>query len=164
MMLKFWYTICIFKDVLLLFPLNSVVGFYVESFLLKWSQIQRVKVQRFKFQGNPSKNKQFRLLSRAGFSCGCFLHHKNPFKCIGPDALHLRVLRELAFMRLVPIKFESSQRLGEVPKNWRMANLPPVFTRCWNDAQRNYRLVRLTLVSGKVIGQLLSAYFGAHER
>lgn len=75
-----------------------------------------------------------------------------------------RVLRELAFRRLVPLKFENSQRLGEVPNNWRMANLPSFFKRCWGDALRNYRPVGLTLISGKVTEQLHSAYFCACER
>lgn len=116
------------------------------------------------FQGNPSKNKKFRLLSRAGFSCYCFLHHNNPSKSTGPDALRLSVLGEMAFMRLFPIKFESSQRLREVLNHWGMVNLPSVFKKCWIDAQRNYRLVRLTLISGKVVKQHLSEHISVHMK
>uniref|UniRef100_A0A803THE0 SGNH hydrolase-type esterase domain-containing protein n=1 Tax=Anolis carolinensis TaxID=28377 RepID=A0A803THE0_ANOCA len=53
----------------------------------------------------------------------------NEFKSPGPDQLHPRVLKELAEVISEPLAiiFESSWRMGEVPADWRSANVVPIF-------------------------------------
>ncbi|XP_062425881.1 uncharacterized protein LOC134137198 [Rhea pennata] len=50
-------------------------------------------------------------------------------KSMGPDRMHLRVLRELADVvaKLLSIISERSRRTGEVPEDWRKAKVTPVF-------------------------------------
>ena len=53
----------------------------------------------------------------------------NPSKALVPDELHPRVLKELA-MELGPVfahLFQQSIEVGEIPKEWSLANICPLF-------------------------------------
>ena len=55
----------------------------------------------------------------------------NPSKALGPDELNHRVLKELAF-ELGPVfahLFQQSIDTGEVPKEWSLANICPLFKK-----------------------------------
>ena len=55
----------------------------------------------------------------------------NPSKALGPDELHPRVLKELA-TELGPVLahlFQQSIDTGEIPKEWSLANICPLFDR-----------------------------------
>lgn len=67
------------------------------------------------------------------------------------------MLRQLAdvIMRPHSIIFERSWQLGEVPKDWKKANVSPVFKKSKNEDPGNYRSVSLTLIPVKVMGQLI---------
>ena len=53
----------------------------------------------------------------------------NTHKSMGPNGMHPRVLRELVDVIAEPLSiiFERSWRTGEVPEDWRKANVTPVF-------------------------------------
>jgi len=78
-------------------------------------------------------------------------------KSMGPNGMYPRVLRELADVIAEPlsITFERSWRTGEVPENWRKANVTPGFKKGKKEDTGNYRLVNLTSVPGKVMKQLI---------
>ncbi len=50
---------------------------------------------------------------------------------MGPDGLHPRVLRELADVvaKLLSIILRQSWLTGDVPLDWRLANVTPIFTK-----------------------------------
>ena len=55
----------------------------------------------------------------------------NPSKALGPDELHPRVLKELA-TELGPIfalLFQQSIDSGDIPKEWTLANISPLFKK-----------------------------------
>ncbi|GAB0206992.1 mitochondrial enolase superfamily member 1 [Grus japonensis] len=53
------------------------------------------------------------------------------------------------------IIFERSWRTGEVPEDWRKANVTPVFKKSKKEDWGNYRPVSLTSIPGKVMEQLI---------
>ncbi|CAM4531595.1 unnamed protein product [Caretta caretta] len=86
-----------------------------------------------------------------------YLEKLDVHKSMGPDALHLRVLKELVAVIAEPLAiiFENSWRSGEVPDNWKKANVVPIFKKGKKEDPGNYRPVSLTSVPGKIMEQVL---------
>lgn len=55
----------------------------------------------------------------------------NTLKSMGPNGIHLQVLKELAgaITRPLSMIFQQSQHTGEVPVDWKFANVVPVFKK-----------------------------------
>ncbi|KAK4813839.1 hypothetical protein QYF61_001937 [Mycteria americana] len=67
------------------------------------------------------------------------LHHLDIHKSMGPDEIHPR----------------QSWLTGEVPVDWRLANVTPTYKKGWKEDLGNYRPVRLTSVPGKIMEQII---------
>ncbi|GAB0208703.1 mitochondrial enolase superfamily member 1 [Grus japonensis] len=85
-------------------------------------------------------------------------------KSMVPYGMHPRVVRELADVIARPpsIIFESSWRTGEVPEDWRKANVTLVFKKGRKEDPGNYRPVSLTSIPGKVMEQLILGVINKH--
>ncbi|CAM4592414.1 unnamed protein product [Caretta caretta] len=97
-----------------------------------------------------------------------YLEKLDVHKSMGPDELHPRVLKELAAVIAEPLAiiFENSWQTGEVPDDWKKANVVPIFKKGKKEDPGNYRPVSLTSVPGKIMEQVLkeSILKHLHER
>ena len=85
------------------------------------------------------------------------LLHLNCHKSMGPDRLHPKVLRELVGVIAEPLSalYQHSWLSGEVPEDWRLANVTPIYKKSRKEDLGNYRPVSLTSVPGKVMEQII---------
>ena len=91
-----------------------------------------------------------------------YLFTLNPSKALGPDELHPRVLKELA-SELGPVfahLFQQSIDMGEIPKEWSLANICPLFKK--GELACNYRPVSLTCVLCKLLEHIVCSNIMAH--
>ncbi|GAB0206013.1 mitochondrial enolase superfamily member 1 [Grus japonensis] len=85
------------------------------------------------------------------------LHHLDIHKSTGPDGMLPRVLRELVevLTKTLSIIYQQFWLTGEVPVDWRLANVTPIYKKGRKEDLGNYRPVSLTSVLGKVIEQII---------
>ncbi|KFO81232.1 RNA-directed DNA polymerase from mobile element jockey, partial [Cuculus canorus] len=92
------------------------------------------------------------------------LAHLDTHKSMGPDGIHPRVLKELADVLSKPLSiiFQWSWLTGDVPLDWRLADVVPIYRRGCREDAGNYRPVSLTSVSGKVMEQVILSAIMKH--
>ena len=93
-----------------------------------------------------------------------YLFTLNPSKALEPDELHPRVLKELATkLGLVFVHlFQQSIDTGEIPKEWSLANICPLFTKSDRSLACNYRPVSLICVPCKLLEHIVCSNIMAH--
>jgi len=83
-----------------------------------------------------------------------------------PDGIHPRVLSELGEELAKPLSiiYQQSWLTGEVPDDWSIASVTPIYKRGWKEDLGNYRPVSLTSVPGKVMERFILSAFTGHVR
>ncbi|KFP05976.1 Putative 115 kDa protein in type-1 retrotransposable element R1DM, partial [Calypte anna] len=79
-------------------------------------------------------------------------------KSMGLDGIHPRVMRELAVWKLakpLSIIYQKSWPTGEVPDDWRVPNMMPIYKKGRKEDLGNYRPVSLTSVPGKITERII---------
>jgi len=72
---------------------------------------------------------------------------------MGPDVIHPRVVRELAEELAKPLSiiYQQSCLTGEVPDDWTIASVTPIYKKAQKEDPGNYRPVSLTSVPGNIM-------------
>ncbi|NXQ07519.1 LIN1 transcriptase, partial [Vidua macroura] len=85
-------------------------------------------------------------------------------KSLGPDGIHPRVMRELAYELAKPlfIIYQQSWLTGEVPDDWKLANVTPIHKKGGKEDPSNYRPISLTSVSVKIMEQFILSIIMQH--
>ena len=95
----------------------------------------------------------------------CMLLKKlDPTKAIGPDLIPTRVLKEAAdqvapFLTYI---FNHSLRTGDVPQDWRQANITAIFKKEDRSKAVNYRPVSLTSIGCKIMEHIVYRHIIDH--
>jgi len=81
----------------------------------------------------------------------------NVHRSMGPDGIHPRVLKDLADVMAGPLSItcQRSCESGEVPADWKLANVIPIYKNGMREDPGNYRPVSLTSVPGKIIEKII---------
>ncbi|KAK4826215.1 hypothetical protein QYF61_006159 [Mycteria americana] len=92
------------------------------------------------------------------------LCHLDIHKSMGLDGIHLRVLRELVEELAKPLSiiYQQSWLTGEVPDDWRLANVMPIYKKGWKEDLGNYKPVSLTSVPGKIMERFILSALNRH--
>ena len=92
------------------------------------------------------------------------LNGLTPSKSAGPDEIHPRILKESATQVAPVLKFifEKSLRTCELPEDWRVANICPIFKKGNRANPSHYRPVSLTSVVCKVLEHIVSTNLMSH--
>ncbi|KAK4832755.1 hypothetical protein QYF61_025284 [Mycteria americana] len=83
---------------------------------------------------------------------------------MGLDGIHPRVQRELVEVLTKPllILYQQSWLTGEVPADWKLANVTPTYKKGWKEDLGNYRPVSLTSVPGKLMEEIILSAITRH--
>ncbi|GAB0181743.1 mitochondrial enolase superfamily member 1 [Grus japonensis] len=85
------------------------------------------------------------------------LYHLDTHKSMGPDGIHPKVLRETAEVLTKPpsTSYQQSWLTREVPVDWRLENVTPIYQKGWKEDLGNNRPSILTSVPGKGMEQII---------
>jgi len=94
------------------------------------------------------------------------LCHLDTYKSMGLDGIHPRVLRELAeeLAKTLSIIYQQSWLTGEVPDDWRISKVTPIYKQGQKEDPGNYRPVSLTSVPGKIIERFIMSALTGHVK
>ena len=92
------------------------------------------------------------------------LYQLNVHKSMRPDGIHPRVLKELADVKAgaLSIICQRSRESGEVPADWKLANVTLIYKKGVREDPGNYRPVSLTSVPGKITEKIIPSTMERH--
>ena len=88
----------------------------------------------------------------------------NPHKAEGPDHIPTRFLTEFAaeLSPAMTLIFQASLQQGEVPDDWKQANVAPSFKKGDRSTAANYRPISLTSVCSKILEHIIHSQIMRH--
>ena len=94
-------------------------------------------------------------------SVGYLLLHLDCHKSMGPDGIHLKVLRELTKV-IEKLLSTIDQHSWSTSEDWRLSSVTPVYRESHKKDSVNYRPVSWNSVPGKVIEQIILSEIMRH--
>ena len=81
----------------------------------------------------------------------------NPKKAAGPDQISARFLQSTAheLAPIVSLIYDQSLQTGQIPDDWKMANIAPIFKKGDRTKPVNYRPVSLTSILSKTLEHII---------
>ncbi|KAJ7419587.1 rna-directed dna polymerase from mobile element jockey-like [Willisornis vidua] len=88
----------------------------------------------------------------------------DPYKYMGSDGIHPKILKMLAdvITKTLVVTFELSWECEEIPADWKLENVVPIFQKGKKDDPRNYRRVSLSSVPGRVMEKIILGSIEKH--
>ena len=85
-------------------------------------------------------------------------------KASGPDGISTRFLKETADVTATLLKliFDRSLETGDVPYDWKVANVAPIYKKGDRSAPQNYRPISLTSTVSKILEHIISSQLMKH--
>jgi hypothetical protein len=92
------------------------------------------------------------------------LENLDPHKAMGPDGIHPRVLKQLASSIAPALQhiFQKSLNSGQIPEDWRKANVSPIYKKGERYNPANYRPVSLTCICSKILEHIVTKHIVTH--
>ena len=113
--------------------------------------------------GDPYPNIQELRVTEAGVTK--LLQNLVTTKASGPDEIPNRILKELAseISPLLTALFNQSLNTGQHPKDWKTANISPIYKKDDRHTASNYRPVSLTCVCSKLLEHIVVSLVLGHS-
>ena len=88
----------------------------------------------------------------------------NPHKASGPDMIKPLILKTLAteLSPILEILFQKSIEEGDIPNQWKSANVAPIYKKGDRSNPANYRPISLTCVLCKTLEHIVASSFTKH--
>ena len=96
-------------------------------------------------------------ISTTPIQVGKLLRELNANKSCGPDDIHPRILKHCSYSLASPLctLFNTSFKCGEIPDDWKTANVIPLYKKGAKDKVANYRPVSLTSIASKICEKIV---------
>ena len=87
-----------------------------------------------------------------------------PNKAAGPDGIPPRLLKEMAYQMapLLTFIFQSSLDQGQLPQDWKSANITPIYKKGNRTDPANYRPISLTSTCSKILEHIIYSFVSTH--
>ena len=88
----------------------------------------------------------------------------NPYKAVGADNLHPRVLKELSSVIAPTLcnSFRASPRLGAVPSDWKLAYVTPIYKKASMQLPENYRPICSKIMEHILVSNIVPFFESQH--
>lgn len=128
---------------------------------------EKININKDQFNEKCQMNGQFPSAPEINITCAGvlkLLQKLNPNKAAGPDNIRPKILKELAIeiAPILTIIFRRSLETGEVPPDWRSANVSPVYKKGDRYKAENYRPISLTCICCKLMEHIVTSHIMDH--
>ena len=92
------------------------------------------------------------------------LNKIEPNKAAGPDGIPPRLSKETAYQMapLLTLIFQTSLDQGQLPQDWKSANITPIYKKGNRTEPANYRPISLTSTCSKILEHIIHSFISTH--